>query len=203
MKNSSFKAEYQKVLEKSFVISVMIIALLFYFFPMFDVGIELKAHLPDIILNLDTPPTRQPEKRVRPALPKIPVANEEEEMLEAVEIDFLEMRENWFVENPEIPDAEPTETYEFFAVSDKPVLKQKVSPVYPVLARKAGVEGMVVVKVLIDTKGDVIEAMVVKSIPMLDSAALDAAKMFKFTPGKQRDRIVRVWMQIPFKFNLR
>jgi hypothetical protein len=38
---------------------------------------------------------------------------------------------------------------------------------------------------------------------MLDQAALDAALQFKFTPGKQRDRLVKVKMSVPFSFRLR
>ena len=62
---------------------------------------------------------------------------------------------------------------------------------------------MVVVKVLIGTKGDVEKVEIVKSHPMLDESAMAAAKLFKFTPGKQRDRVVKVWMTIPFTFKLK
>jgi len=37
---------------------------------------------------------------------------------------------------------------------------------------------------------------------MLDQAALVAAKQSKFTPAKQRDKFVRVWVSIPIKFRL-
>ena len=53
------------------------------------------------------------------------------------------------------------------------------------------------------TKGDVEKVEVVKSHPMLDDAAIAAAKQFKFKPGKQRDRYVKVWMTIPFTFRLK
>lgn len=197
------KVNYKRVLEKSFVIALLMMGMLFYLFPIFDVGTDLKADLPEPIKPINIPPTRHPEKRIKPDKPVVPVATEEEELLEMVEIDFLQMQENWLLGTPEIPEDDTLDAYEFYAVSDKPVLVKRVEPYYPELARKAHIEGMVLVKVLINTTGDIEDAQIVKSVPMLDQAAIDAAKKFKFTPGKQRDRYVRVWMQIPFRFNLR
>jgi protein TonB len=71
------------------------------------------------------------------------------------------------------------------------------------LAKKVGAEGLVVLKVLINTKGDVEKVKVIKSNPLLDEAAITAVRQFKFQPGKQRDRYVKVWMSIPFRFRLR
>ena len=124
-------------------------------------------------------------------------------MLEEVDIDFREMQKDWLITSLGPPADDSTEVYDFIAVSDKPELLKKVAPAYPELARKAQVEGVVVVKILIDTNGDIEDAQIFKSIPMLDRAAIDAAMKFKFTPGKQRDRFVKVWMKLPFKFNLK
>jgi protein TonB len=74
------------------------------------------------------------------------------------------------------------------------VVIKHVNPVYPELAKKAGIEGMVVVKVLVNTKGDVEKAEIFKSHALLDKAAIDAARQFKFKPGKQRDKYVKVWV---------
>jgi len=199
----SLKIDYKKILERSFIVALLLVSLLFYVFPIFDVGKELKANFTPPIDTIKIPPTKHPEKRVKPKRPQIPAAADEDEMLDQVEIDYLVMQENWFNENPDKPTDNLIDTYEFYAVSEKPVLLNKVNPVYPELARKAGVMGMVVVKVLINTNGDIEDAIIMKSIPMLDSAALNAAKKFKFKPGKQRDRFVKVWMQIPFQFKMR
>ena len=95
------------------------------------------------------------------------------------------------------------EIYEFYAVSEKPKLIHKTPPQYPQLAQKAGVEGTVVVTVTINKSGNVKTAKVLKSIPILDAAALEAAKEYKFTPAKQRDKFVMVRMNIPFVFKFR
>ena len=83
------------------------------------------------------------------------------------------------------------------------MLRKRVEPVYPELAKKANLEGTVVVKVLLNTKGEVEATEVLKSHELFDNAALTAAKQFRFTPARQRDRLVRVWVSIPFKFRLK
>lgn len=90
----------------------------------------------------------------------------------------------------------------FYSLTEKPTETKRVTPVYPDLAKKAGIEGTVVVKVLVKTNGKVEKVEVLKSHPLLDEAAIDAAKQFEFTPGKVQGEAVRVWVSIPFDFNL-
>jgi len=111
-----------------------------------------------------------------------------------------------FDQAPDAPPPPPPtddEVYEFFAVSEKPELISKAVPQYPDLARKAQIEGKVVITVTIDKTGNVENAVVFKSVPMLDQAALAAAIQCKFKPAKQRDKFVKVKMNIPFDFHLR
>lgn len=63
-----------------------------------------------------------------------------------------------------------------------PRLVQKIAPIYPEAAKKAGIEGVVILSVSLDVKGDVIRARVIKSIPELDQAALDAVRQWKYEP---------------------
>lgn len=95
------------------------------------------------------------------------------------------------------------EVMEFFAVTDKPLIIKKDMPIYPDLARKSGIEGTVVVTITIGKTGQVENAEIIKSIPMLDAAALDAAYRCRFKPAKVHGKIVRVKMNIPFKFKLK
>ena len=81
------------------------------------------------------------------------------------------------------------------------VLKQ-AQPSYPPAARKAGIEGMVVVKVMVDTSGNVEKAEIVKSIPELDEAAIEAARKFKFKAASLHEKQVSRWVTIPFHFKL-
>ena len=63
-----------------------------------------------------------------------------------------------------------------------PVKLVDVRPVYPAAAREAGIEGVVILEVKIGVDGGVETARVLKSIPVLDEAALDAVKQWKFEP---------------------
>ena len=65
----------------------------------------------------------------------------------------------------------------------KPPIKVKdVKPVYPAIARSAGVVGAVTIEATIGEDGKVIDATVVRSIPLLDQAALDAVRQWEYTP---------------------
>jgi TonB family protein len=57
-----------------------------------------------------------------------------------------------------------------------------VKPVYPALAKSAGVAGVVTIEATIGPDGKVIDARVVRSIPLLDQAALDAVRLWEYTP---------------------
>jgi TonB family protein len=63
-----------------------------------------------------------------------------------------------------------------------PRLTLRVPPVYPEAAKKAGIEGTVVLSLSLDAKGTIIKARVIKSIPELDQAALDAVRQWKYEP---------------------
>ncbi len=75
--------------------------------------------------------------------------------------------------------------------------------VYPVEAKKAGVEGRVVIQALVDENGDVIKTSVVKSLGSgCDEAALKAIKKTKFTPGMNKGKKVKAEVTIPVSFKL-
>lgn len=110
-----------------------------------------------------------------------------------------------FVENiiPTTPTGPDIEIIPYYKVEVKPQPITMPPPVYPPLAAKAGIEGKVIVKMLVDIDGGVTAVEVIKSSgnPMLDESAIAAAKQSKFTPARQRDKLVRVWVvrQIEFK----
>jgi TonB family protein len=83
-----------------------------------------------------------------------------------------------------------------------PKLVKEVEPVYPAEARKARVEGAVVVEATTDLYGRVAAVKVLRSIPLLDQAAIDAVKQWVYEPmvvdGKPRPVVFTVTLQ----FNL-
>jgi len=81
---------------------------------------------------------------------------------------------------------------------------RRVEPKYPDLAQQAQIEGMVVVNLLVAKDGRVQEVQLHPSIhvPMLDPAALDAARQWMFEPALRGGRPVAVWVAVPFRFRL-
>jgi TonB family protein len=89
-------------------------------------------------------------------------------------------------------------------VNGRPRLLKSVMPVYPDMARFIGIEGKVVVWVLIDNTGHVVHAEVVESDSVvLERPALEAAYGFLFSPAMLHGKPVSVTISIPFRFSLR
>ena len=57
-----------------------------------------------------------------------------------------------------------------------------VKAMYPAMAKSAGVAGTVTIEATIGPDGKVIDATVLRSIPLLDQAALDAVRQWEYTP---------------------
>src|SRR5207253_9336749 len=63
-----------------------------------------------------------------------------------------------------------------------PQKTKDIKPTYPAIAQSARVQGVVIIEATIGPNGSVQEAKVLRSIPLLDAAALDAVKQWQFTP---------------------
>lgn len=86
------------------------------------------------------------------------------------------------------------------AASTAPKVLTSQSPVYPLKARAAGVQGVVKVDVVVDAQGRVAAAEVATPLaPELDAAALRAIHQWTFTPmvrdGVAMTSVVRVPVQ--------
>lgn len=77
-----------------------------------------------------------------------------------------------------------------------------VEPVYPSDAATAGVEGTVIVEAKIDAEGRVESARVVRSIPPLDQAALDAVMRWRFEPLMFEGEPTALYTTLTVKFTL-
>lgn len=81
----------------------------------------------------------------------------------------------------------------------------KVSPKYPDLARKAKIEGQVILQALIDSDGTVKEAQILKSPGAkfgFDEEAINAIKQWRYKPGLQNGRPVAVYFTVIVTFRL-
>jgi protein TonB len=77
-----------------------------------------------------------------------------------------------------------------------------VAPVYPGIARSAHVSGVVVLEATIGADGTVREVKVLRSIPLLDQAASDAVRQWRFTPTLLNGQPVPVLMTVTVSFQL-
>lgn len=85
----------------------------------------------------------------------------------------------------------------------KPPLKiRDAIPVYPALARSARVEGLVIIEATIAPSGRIQDARVLRSIPLLDAAALDAVRQWEYTPTLLNGAPVAVVMTVTVQFRL-
>lgn len=119
----------------------------------------------------------------------------------ATNIDF-DAKEDLKVKKVEEPAPD-----EFIPVEKQPgidLVELQKTVVYPEMAKKAGIEGRVILRVLVDTDGSVRKVMVQHSdSKMLNQAAVDAVQKATFTPAIQNNQPVMVWVSIPINFKLR
>jgi protein TonB len=90
-------------------------------------------------------------------------------------------------------------------VADLPVAPRKVvdvRPVYPEIARTARKEGTVVMEAVLDPTGRVTQLRVIQSVPLLDQAAVDAVRQWRYTPSTLGGQPVSVLMSITIRFTL-
>jgi protein TonB len=83
-----------------------------------------------------------------------------------------------------------------------PVKIRDVRPVYPEIARSARVQGMVIIEATIDETGHVANARLLRSIPLLDEAALTAVRQWIFTPTRLNGEPTSVIMTVTVQFTL-
>jgi len=75
-----------------------------------------------------------------------------------------------------------------------------VQPVYPAIAQSARVSGAVTIEATIGSDGKVIDAKVVRSIPLLDQAALDAVRQWEYLPTMLNGVPVPVLVTVTINF---
>ena len=88
---------------------------------------------------------------------------------------------------------------EYLYVEELPEATVKVPPIYPDAA--GGIEGTVMIQARVMKDGTVGETKVVKSIPELDAAAVEAVRQWRFKPATTAGQPVAVWVAVPVKFS--
>jgi protein TonB len=100
-------------------------------------------------------------------------------------------------------DALPIPTDEFL-VTQMPRIKKEIRAQYPEAARNARIEGPIVLDLIINANGTVVDVKVVSGLGYgLDEAAVNAIKLFEFEPARVQDQKVAVKIRYTYRFELR
>ena len=83
-----------------------------------------------------------------------------------------------------------------------PVKIRDVKPFYPEAARESNVQGIVIIEAVISSTGEVEDATVLRGVPMLDDAALEAVRQWRYTPPLLNGDPVSVIMTVTVNFRL-
>jgi periplasmic protein TonB len=148
---------------------------------------------PDDGAILPVPETREP------ALPPAPETRTGSDADGTKTIDAPIAPSTVGIKEERLPDRD-----EFVLVDELPASATEIRPDYPPIAREVGIEGLVVVHVLVGKDGHVMKAEVNEkfSIPVLNEAALGAARRWVFTPALRNNHPVPVWVALRFNFKL-
>ena len=202
--NDLFKAQYNRYLRWSLLVAVILTLIGVMLSPTYVPNPyklrQEEFEVVDIddqeIIDIPPPP------KAAPPPPKVIEAAPDDEVDDDVEIADTLMDLDAAISSS-MPDFNLGGDTGFVASSENPRIIHWAKPNYPEIARRAQIEGTVIVKVLVGPDGSVKDAQVLQGInPMLNTAALEAARKCKFIPGKQRNIPVKAWMALPFAFRL-
>ncbi len=199
--NDAFKMRYPRYLKGAVLVALALTALLVWLWP----GYEAKPYklrqekiIELIVLEPIAPVIEQHKPLEVRRIPPIVLAAPEDDP-EAIDTipDLIPIGTP--IRNLPAPPGDEG----FIPSSSEPVLKYQMKADYPEMARRAGLEGTVMIHALVDIHGRVDRAEVIQGVhPLLDRAAQAAALRCRFTPGKQRRMAVPVWVAIPYRFRL-
>ena len=208
-------------LRRSYIINMQVglILTLIVFIVMFKANLDFRSDLSfteeeqEIIEMEEIIQTEQETTPPPPPRPPSPEPVPDDEIMEDQYFDLdTEMDLDAPMDMPPPPppddDEEDEEPEVFQVVEDMPEPAGGMQAIYDALqypdaARRAGIEGRVVIQFIVDEEGRVTDPQVVRGIGGgADEAAIEAIQAVEWTPGRQRGRPVRVQFQLPVMFRL-
>jgi len=204
------RAQYKRVLEMGLVLSLVLHILLLQGYKKIKVKqVKREVNLETIQVE-EIPQTQQQKSAPAPSRPTVPIASEDEDLPDDATIEDTD----WDLDDEAPPPPPPPETSDdvpLFVPYDEPPTPIGGYPaiqkrlVYPEIAKKAGIEGQVVIRAIVNEEGNVTRTVVVKSLGPngCDEAAINAIKSVKWKPAMQRDMPVKVWVSVPVIFKLK
>ena len=158
------------------------------------------------------PPTPQQQQQViQPRAKKVPIPDptpdepEPIRTVDEIEQQVVDVPADVLFDIPTGPPpaSEPDGPIQVGGDVKAPEKISSVQPSYTEIARKARIQGVVIVQAIIDKQGNVTNVKVLKGLPMgLDEAAVDAIKQWKFKPATLNGRPVTVYFNLTVNFKL-
>ncbi|MDG5768259.1 energy transducer TonB [Balneolales bacterium ANBcel1] len=207
-------------LRRSYIINIQvgIIGTLLIFITIFKVNLDFTGDFEIIERDQDVIEMEeiiQTEQETTPPPPPRPPQPEPVPDDEIIEDQFFDLDTDLDLDAPmemppppPPPDDEEEEPEIFQVVEDMPepigglqAIYNNI--VYPDAARRAGIEGRVIVQFVVDENGNVTNPQIIRGIGGgCDEAAIAAIQSVEWTVGRQRGRAVRVQFQLPIMFRL-
>lgn len=101
------------------------------------------------------------------------------------------------------PPPKPQAPVRVGGVVDEPTRIAYTAPIYPQVAVAARIEGTVILEATIDAQGLVRNVTVLRSVPMLDRAAVDAVRQWRYQPTRLNGQPIPVIMTVTVTFSLK
>lgn len=205
------KGLYQATVEASLAVALILLLVAFKLDFRPEAEFLIAPEVQEVAVLEEIEQTQQIEKPPPPPRPPVPVEVPNDEVLEEdvlaldAEIDFDEPAD---IPPPPPAQEEAAEPDIFVVVEDMPEMIGGLESLYdelkyPEVARLAGIEGTVVVQLLIDENGVPSNPSILRSAgQILNDAAVEALLKQRFKPGRQRGKAVRVQMAFPVIFKL-
>lgn len=209
---ADLRLEYRKTFWACFGASSFVLVLVILFWPSFEASAYAKPQEPVIIQLEEIPETRQERRPPPPPRPVVPIASTSEEIPEDATImeTDLDFGLDDLAPPPPLEELQKTtevaleeeeeEIVEYWRVEKPPKRKNNPEPVYPEIARRAGITGNVTIQVLVDREGKVEKVGEIHGNEVFHEAARKAAMATTFTPAIQNDKPVKVWVALTYKF---
>lgn len=156
------------------------------------------------------PPPKQQQELPKPKAKKVPIPDptpdepEPIRVVEEIQPDVDLPQTDIIFDIPEgPPPAEPEGPIMVGGDVQAPVKTFAPPPQYTEIARKARIQGVVIVQAIIDKAGNVTNVKVLKGLPMgLDQSAVEAIKKWKFDPATLNGKPVAVYYNLTVNFQL-
>ncbi len=209
-KKVNLKLQYKRMMELGLVVSLILHIFLMQGYKKVKFKAAKKTTQLEALQVEEIPQTEQQKQAAAPSRPSVPIASEDETLPEDETIDITDLDLD-SEPPPPPPPPEVDEDLPTFIPHDEPPEPIGGYPaiqkmlVYPEIARKAGVEGRVMIWAKIAVDGTVSRTRIMVSLGPngCDEAAASAIRGVKWRPAMQRDRPVEVWVAVPVEFRLK